>query len=82
MRAGDHDISILQDARGQAEGALDILLARIIGPSYEPLGQLWTRYPDMEWAGGQLDVYNVPWTPITPENVEALLAEREELTTR
>lgn len=80
--AGEHDISILQDARGQAEGALDILLARIIGPSYEPLGQLWTRYPDMEWAGGQLDVYNVPWTPITPENVEALLAEREELTTR
>ena len=78
----EHDISSRQDARGQAEGALDILLARIIGPSYEPLGQLWTRYPDMEWAGGQLDVYNVPWTPITPENVEALLAEREELTTR
>ena len=82
VRAGEHDLSIRQDAPGPAEGARDILLARIIGPSYEPLGQLWTRYPDMEWAGGQLDVYNVPWTPITPENVEALLAEREELTTR
>ena len=26
--------------------------------------------------------YNVPWTPITPENVDALLEEREALTTR
>jgi putative xylitol transport system substrate-binding protein len=82
VKAGEHDISILQDARAQAEGALDILLARIIGPSYEPLGQLWTRYPDMEWTGGELEVYNVPWTNITLENVDELLEEREELTRR
>ncbi len=82
VKAGEHDISILQDAKAQAEGALDIVLARIIGESYEPLGELWTRYPEMEWSGGMLDEYNVPWTPITLDNVDALLEEREELTTR
>jgi len=82
VKAGEHDISILQDAKAQAEGALDIVLARIIGESYEPLGELWTRYPEMEWAGGMLEEYSVPWTPITLENVDVLLEEREELTTR
>ena len=82
VKAGEHNISILQDAKAQAEGALDIVLAHIIGESYEPRGELWTRYPEMEWAGGMLEEYNVPWTPITPGNVDALLEEREELTTR
>lgn len=82
VKAGEHNISILQDAKAQAEGALDIVLARIIGESYEPLGELWTRYPEMEWTGGMLEEYNVPWTPITLDNVDALLEEREELTTR
>jgi putative xylitol transport system substrate-binding protein len=82
VKAGEHNISILQDAKAQAEGALDIVLARIIGESYEPLGELWTRYPEMEWAGGMGEEYNVPWTPITLDNVDALLEEREELTTR
>ncbi len=82
VKAGEHDISILQDARAQAEGALDILLARIVGPEYEPLGELWTRYPEMEWNGGMDEEYNVPWTNITLENVDALLEEREALTTR
>ena len=82
VKAGEHNISILQDAKAQAEGALDIVLARIIGESYEPRGELWTRYPEMEWAGGMLEEYNVPWTPITLDNVDALLEEREELTTR
>ncbi len=82
VQKGEHDISILQDARGQAEGALDILLRHLIGPEYEPLGQLWERYEDLDWADGQLENYNVPWTPITLDNVDELLKEREALTER
>ena len=82
VQNGELSFSILQDARGQAEGALDVLLANIIGESYEPLGQLWTQYPDLKWDGGSAQEYNVPWTRITPENVESLLEERAALTAR
>jgi putative xylitol transport system substrate-binding protein len=59
-----------------------VLLREIIGEDYEPMGQLWTQYEELDWADGQEDVYNVPWTFITTENVEALLEEREALTRR
>ena len=36
----------------------------------------------MEWGDSMRDVYNVPWVPITEDNVDALLDEREALTTR
>ena len=82
VQEGTLNFSLLQDARGQAEGALDVLLREIIGEEYEPQGELWTRYPELEWQGGAAEQYNVPWTRITPENVEQLLEEREELTNR
>ena len=82
VQDGTLNFSLLQDARGQAEGSLDVLLRDIIGESYEPQGQLWTQYEDLDWQGGTAEQYNVPWTRITPENVEQLLEEREELTNR
>jgi putative xylitol transport system substrate-binding protein len=82
VQDGTLNFSLLQDARGQAEGSLDVLLREIIGEDYEPMGQLWTQYEELDWADGQEDVYNVPWTFITTENVEALLEEREALTRR
>ncbi|MEM7735313.1 MAG: substrate-binding domain-containing protein [Deinococcota bacterium] len=82
VKDGSLNFSLLQDARGQAEGSLDVLLRGIIGESYEPQGQLWTQYEDLDWAGGTGDVYNVPWTFITPDNVDALLEERDSLTRR
>ena len=82
VQDGTLNFSLLQDARGQAEGSLDVLLRDIIGESYEPLGQLWTQYEELEWQGGTAEQYNVPWTRITQENVEALLEEREALTSR
>lgn len=59
-----------------------MLLANIIGDPYEPLGQLWTQYPELEWTEGNAKEYNVPWMRITPENVETLLEERAALTAR
>lgn len=72
-------VSILQDATAQAQGALDVLMARIIGESYEPKAAAWS---EIDFNGGSEDVYNVPWVPITLENVDDLLATRKELTQR
>jgi putative xylitol transport system substrate-binding protein len=32
----------------------------------------------MPWNGGTDKHYNVPWTPITPENLDALLKQRQQ----
>jgi len=77
VKAGDM-VSILQDARAQAQGALDIVLAKLIGPSYQPRSEIWKQYASgMPWKGGKEKVYNVPWTPITLENANQLLATRQ-----
>lgn len=46
---------------------------------WEPKAAVWN---EIDFNGGQEAVYNVPWVPITLENVDALLEEREALTTR
>jgi putative xylitol transport system substrate-binding protein len=76
------NLSILQDAVSQAQGALDIALRQLVGESYKPLSACWTDYADMKWNDGQDKSYNVPWTPITVDNVEAEWAKRQELTNR
>jgi len=77
VKAGDM-VSILQDARGQAQGGLDVLLRQIEGPGYKPRAVLWTEYADagVSWRDGTARQYNVPWTPITTQNADALLAKR------
>lgn len=75
----DKMVSILQDATAQAQGALDVLMARIIGSDYEPKADVWDA---IDFNGGSEDVNNVPWVPITLDNVDALLEVRRELTQR
>lgn len=72
-------VSILQDATGQAQGALDIALRAVIGESYVPKAAFWKT---VDWGKTMQKQYNVPWVPITLENVDALLAERSALTAR
>ncbi len=77
VKRGDM-VSILQDARAQAQGALDIVLRKLIGPSYKPRSEIWKQYEKgMPWGDGTAKVYNVPWTPITLENADKLLATRQ-----
>jgi putative xylitol transport system substrate-binding protein len=76
------DLSILQDAVSQAQGALDIALRHLAGEDYKPLSSCWTDYAEMQWNGGMDKSYNVPWTPITTANVEEQWAKRQELTNR
>ncbi len=72
-------VSILQDATGQAQGALDLALRVLIGESYKPKAEFWKK---VDWGKNIQKVYNVPWVPITLENVDQLLTERKALTAR
>ena len=73
----DEMSSILQDARAQAQGALDLAIQAATEEDYAPMSDIWEQYPDMAWAGGTQAEYNVPWTPVTMENVDALLERRQ-----
>lgn len=72
-------VSILQDATAQAQGALDVLMSRIVGADYVPKADVWS---EIDFDGGKEAVYSVPWVPITLDNVDNLLAIRKELTQR
>ncbi|VAW20520.1 Ribose ABC transporter, periplasmic ribose-binding protein RbsB (TC 3.A.1.2.1) [hydrothermal vent metagenome] len=69
--------SILQDGAAQAQGALDLAIRAALGESYKPMSTIWQRYPQMPWNGGTDKEYSVPWTPVTAENVDELLASRQ-----
>ncbi|WP_372424739.1 substrate-binding domain-containing protein [Salinarimonas chemoclinalis] len=73
----DEMSSILQDARAQAQGALDLAIQAATEEDHAPMSDIWEQYPDMAWAGGTEAEYNVPWTPVTMENVDALLERRQ-----
>lgn len=72
-------VSILQDATGQAQGALDLALRVLIGESYKPKAEFWKS---VEWGQTIQATYNVPWVPVTTENADKLLESRGALTTR
>ncbi|MCW8174485.1 substrate-binding domain-containing protein [Verminephrobacter aporrectodeae] len=71
-------VSVLQDANAQAQGSLDVLLRKLIGADYKPRAALWTQHgtAGLKWDDGAARVYNIPWTPITPQNADVLLAQR------
>ncbi len=76
VKAGEMT-SILQDARAQAQGALDLAIFNAKKGDYKPQSDIWTTYKDMPWNDGKEKIYNVPWTPVTAENVDQLLATRK-----
>jgi putative xylitol transport system substrate-binding protein len=76
VKAGEMT-SILQDARAQAQGALDLAIYHAKKGDYKPESDIWTTYKDMPWNDGKDKNYNVPWTPVTAENVDQLLATRK-----
>nr|WP_300315327.1 substrate-binding domain-containing protein [Halomonas sp.] len=70
--------TILQDATAQAQGALDVALAKLGKADELPQSDTWTRYPDLAWNNGASDTYNIPWTVVGNDNVESLLAQRQQ----
>ena len=78
VKNGEMVSSTLQDSNAQAQGALDIVLRRLIGDSYQPMGECWKEYASqMPWDNGARADYSVPWTPVTAQNADALLAKRQ-----
>ncbi|MGG6894934.1 MULTISPECIES: substrate-binding domain-containing protein [Rhizobium] len=69
--------SILQDASAQAQGALDLAIFAAKKSNYKPESKIWQQYPDMPFNEGKNKNYNVPWTPVTAENVDKLLETRK-----
>lgn len=69
--------TILQDATAQAQGALDVALARLGKADELPLSETWSTYQDLAWNDGQDGTYNIPWTVVTNDNVESLLTQRQ-----
>lgn len=69
-------VSVLQDAKAQSQGALDLALRAVKGESYQPRSEIWAFYGDkMPWNGGNDKRYDIPWTLITAENSDALRAQ-------
>ncbi len=70
VAAGEMILSIRQDAKTQAQGAMDVALRRVIGPSYKPMSTIWSQYPQMPWGDGTNTLYDVPWTSVTIDNAK------------
>jgi putative xylitol transport system substrate-binding protein len=79
IKSGEMVSCTLQDATGQAQGAMDLALRAVIGKNYKPKAECW-KY--MEWGKTLQKVYNVPWVPVTTKNVDQLLAQRKADTSR
>lgn len=74
---GEMVLTERQDAKAQAQGALDILLRRLIGPAYKPQSTIWQHYANaMPWGDGTAKLYAVPWTEVTQANAAQFEAPR------
>ena len=70
-------MSTLQDANALAHGAIDLAIVAAGQSDYQPRAAVWTvNGGALEWNGVETQQYTVPWVPVTPENVEDLLALR------
>lgn len=63
--------SLYKDAHSEGQGALDLALRAVIGPSYKPRSDIWLK--GMAWKDGTAKQYDVPWVPLTTANVDQYL---------
>ena len=53
-------------------------LRHLVGEGYQPGSDAWKEYAaQMPWDGGTAANYSVPWTPVTLQNADELLAKRQ-----
>lgn len=77
VQAGEM-VSILQDAKGQMQGAIDVALRTVKGAGYQPQSDIWQQYAkDLAWDGGTKKHYYIPWTTVTADNAQQLLDARK-----
>ncbi len=79
VKAGEM-YSILQDAEGQAQGGLDLVLHAKIGDSYTPKANVWKQWEkEMPWNNGKGKEYLIPWTVITQDNADQIIQHQKDL---
>jgi putative xylitol transport system substrate-binding protein len=66
--------SILQDAKAQMQASIDVAMRAVQGPGYKPMSSIWKQYgSSLSWNDGRSKRYAIPWTVVTPANVDQLL---------
>jgi putative xylitol transport system substrate-binding protein len=75
VKNGDMAATILQDAKGQMQGSIDVAMAAVKGPSYKPQADIWKN--GVAWNDGKSKHYLIPWTKVTAGNAEELLQMRK-----
>ena len=74
VKRGDQLMSILQDAKGQSQGAIDLALNRLI-KDYKPRAAVWdVNGGSLAWKEGKEQHYYVPWLAVTAANVDSVLS--------
>lgn len=69
--------SVLQDANGQAQGLIDVILGYLQGSTFKPRAAIWTvNGGTVDWEPGKAVKVVVPWVPVTGTNVDQLIAMR------
>ena len=61
LERGELYLTLSQDAKTEAQGALDLVFRLLVGAEYRPESPSWNLYPEMKWNGGVETRYNVPW---------------------
>ena len=64
---GELRMALYKYARAEAQGALDVALRAVVGPSYQPQSDVWGKL--LKWNGGTEKLYTVPWLKLTKDNV-------------
>ncbi|RQS26901.1 MULTISPECIES: substrate-binding domain-containing protein [unclassified Burkholderia] len=64
---GEMRMTLYKYARAEGQGALDVALRAVVGPSYQPQSDVWGKL--MQWNGGNQKLYTVPWLILTKGNV-------------
>ena len=78
VKAGEMT-TILQDARGQMQGSIDVALRAVKRTGYKPMSPIWKQYEKqgLAWNDGRSQHYYIPWTIVTKGNVDSLLKDRK-----
>lgn len=63
--------TLYKDAHSEGQGAMDLAIRAIVGESYQPKSDIWSK--GMQWKSGTAKQYDVPWVPLTKANVDQFL---------
>jgi putative xylitol transport system substrate-binding protein len=62
-----HLFTLFKDPKAEGQGAMDLAIRSIAGPSYQPKADIWGN--GVQWKDGTAKQYDVPWVPLTQANI-------------